>query len=399
LIVALSLILLAGCAPRRPDIWVDRLEIVVREDLSATVRFIVMQWQSAIDEQMEASETPSIEAYRDLVRQCNFDTADYLKNGAAPGFIASAEFSGSEELEYALTCIPLLAQLAAIHRLKVDERPWGTSYELQLDLGYPEAFHEVQITLPGSISVQTGAIPAGLSVETERASPDTILYTISGSRPCRGWGCPVTVVVTVMPTTEEVIVKESTKVVLVEHTVLPPTTTPSPQPTASRTPTATPSPQPTAATPSATETPEGLLVLTARSFQPNLPVIGLLALLAVLIVGGPLLAGVRVRRKRARRAAAGMGAAKLEQFHGALLDAFRSHHSLGRMVRFELGENLEEIAGQGPLADVAYHLVEWADAEGRLDDLLRGARAQNPGNERLRRLEELTALKARNSRA
>ena len=360
LVVALSLALLAACAPSRPDTWVDRLEIVVRDDLSSTVRFIVMEWQAAIDSEVQRGEEPGLDqARRDWIIPCGFATQDYLANGAAPGFVAAAQFSGKEELEYALTCVPVLAEVASLHPLSVEEWPWGASYELQLDLAYPEAFREVQITLPGRIGARTGAIPEGLSVETERVSPDTILYTISGSRPCRGWGCEVT--------------------------AAPPTTR---QPTADHTPTATPSPRPTAAAPSATEPPDYPLVLTARSFHPNLPVIGLLVLLAVLIVGGSLIAGVRAGRRRARRAAAGMGAVRLEQLHDALLDAFRSHDSLKRMVRFELDQNLDEVAGQGPLTDVVYRLVEWADAEGRLGDLLRGARAQNPGNERLRRLEE-----------
>jgi hypothetical protein len=325
-----------------------------------------------------------------LVKQCRFDTDNYLKNGDAPGIVASAEFPSKEELVYALTCIPVLAQFATVHPLGVDQRPWGTSYEIQLDLAYPEAFHEVQITLPGKIRPGIGAIPTGLSVETERIGTNRILYTISGSRPCKGWGCPEIVEVTVAPATEEMIT-----VVVTKGAVLAPTATPSPRPTATHTPTATPSPQPATVTPSATEVPEGMLVLTARSYHPNVPVISLSALVAVLIVGGLLVARVRAGRKRARRAAAGMGTVQLEQLHAALLDAFRSHDSLERMVGFKLGENLEEIAGKGPLAVVVYRLVEWADSEGRLGDLLRGARAQNPGNEHLHRLAEQAARPAR----
>ena len=53
------------------------------------------------------------------------------------------------------------------------------------------------------------------------------------------------------------------------------------------------------------------------------------------------------------------------------------------MVRFGLSENLQAIAAGGSLSDVGFALLRWAEAQGRLDELVRQAQAQNPGNREL----------------
>ena len=67
----------------------------------------------------------------------------------------------------------------------------------------------------------------------------------------------------------------------------------------------------------------------------------------------------------------------------ALLDAFPSFAVLERMVRFGLNENLHAVAGVGDLNDIVFRLLAWAQAQGRLTDLVTEASKANPGNSKL----------------
>ncbi len=69
-------------------------------------------------------------------------------------------------------------------------------------------------------------------------------------------------------------------------------------------------------------------------------------------------------------------------FQQALLNAF-SLDELRMMVRIELGENLEVIAGTGSLAAIVDELIRWAERNGRLADLVRGSSKTRPGNREL----------------
>ena len=71
-----------------------------------------------------------------------------------------------------------------------------------------------------------------------------------------------------------------------------------------------------------------------------------------------------------------------EELQEALLSAF-TLDTLRRMVRFGLDESLEQIAGPGNLRAVVFDLVDWAQREGRLPDLLQAAHKAAPGNARL----------------
>lgn len=71
--------------------------------------------------------------------------------------------------------------------------------------------------------------------------------------------------------------------------------------------------------------------------------------------------------------------AQLEALVKALLAAFPSPPSLSRLTRFKLDLNLSAVA-TGNLHDQTFALVEWAETNGRLRDLIVGARDQNPGN-------------------
>ncbi|MEM7126214.1 MAG: effector-associated domain EAD1-containing protein [Chloroflexota bacterium] len=68
------------------------------------------------------------------------------------------------------------------------------------------------------------------------------------------------------------------------------------------------------------------------------------------------------------------------QTHGALLSAFTDRFQLEKMVRFELGENLNTIAGGNSLDEVTFRLVGWAETQGKLKELVLAAQDANPSN-------------------
>jgi eukaryotic-like serine/threonine-protein kinase len=74
------------------------------------------------------------------------------------------------------------------------------------------------------------------------------------------------------------------------------------------------------------------------------------------------------------------------QLSRALLDAYPTRQALTQMVRVKLSQNLEEITSTGTLADVVFELIRWAEAQGRLDDLICAGYAGNPNNALLREL-------------
>ena len=72
------------------------------------------------------------------------------------------------------------------------------------------------------------------------------------------------------------------------------------------------------------------------------------------------------------------------QLQKALLSAFPSNGVLREMVSVALDQRLDEIAGGGNLSDIVFNLIVWAQARGKVSDLLMGAVKQNPGNPKLR---------------
>ncbi|KST64922.1 toll/interleukin-1 receptor domain-containing protein [Mastigocoleus testarum] len=77
-----------------------------------------------------------------------------------------------------------------------------------------------------------------------------------------------------------------------------------------------------------------------------------------------------------------------KQFHDALLSAFPSEADLEQMVNFELDENLNYIATGGNYSEVVFKLIKWAQAQGRIEELLTAARSANPGNPKLKSFDE-----------
>jgi len=67
-----------------------------------------------------------------------------------------------------------------------------------------------------------------------------------------------------------------------------------------------------------------------------------------------------------------------ERLHTALASAFPTRGSLERMLRFELDVKLNDISAEADnLSSSVFRVIEWAEAHGRMDKLLAGARAAN----------------------
>jgi Effector-associated domain 1/Effector-associated domain 7 len=73
-----------------------------------------------------------------------------------------------------------------------------------------------------------------------------------------------------------------------------------------------------------------------------------------------------------------------QELRDALISAYPSRPSLEQMVRFKLNENLNTITGDGSLAEIIFNLINWAEAQGRLEELVTKAHAANSGNPQLR---------------
>ena len=69
------------------------------------------------------------------------------------------------------------------------------------------------------------------------------------------------------------------------------------------------------------------------------------------------------------------------------MDAYPSVEDLEIMVYEELNENLNAIAGGGNLKGVVFNLIRWAEASGKLNQLIEGASQGNPYNPRLQAIK------------
>lgn len=76
---------------------------------------------------------------------------------------------------------------------------------------------------------------------------------------------------------------------------------------------------------------------------------------------------------------------QLQALQDALVSAFPSYADLKMMLLFQLNERLQMYVAPGPMNQVAMDLIEWAEAQGKLEALIAGARARNPGNVPLQR--------------
>ncbi len=83
-----------------------------------------------------------------------------------------------------------------------------------------------------------------------------------------------------------------------------------------------------------------------------------------------------------------LSATQMQHLTEALLAAFYKKANLAQMVRFGLNEHLDVIAGGNDLSEIAFNLVQWAEAYERIEDLLIGARKQNAGNSKLKAISQ-----------
>ena len=75
-----------------------------------------------------------------------------------------------------------------------------------------------------------------------------------------------------------------------------------------------------------------------------------------------------------------LAGSQIAQLLDALLDAYSRRDDLRIMMRVELDENFDAIAGGDTLRAAAFSLIEWAQRTGRTEELIAGARRSNPGN-------------------
>lgn len=77
---------------------------------------------------------------------------------------------------------------------------------------------------------------------------------------------------------------------------------------------------------------------------------------------------------------------QIEQIHEALMNGYRSHSDLSRMVRINLDISLNEISTGKNLSETAFDLVNWADSRGKVSELIQSAYNDNPSNPKIRQL-------------
>ncbi len=75
---------------------------------------------------------------------------------------------------------------------------------------------------------------------------------------------------------------------------------------------------------------------------------------------------------------------RFDQLERALLAAYPDEVPLKRMVRSVLGERLQAIAGGNNQTELIFSLLEWAESENKVGELLRGAHRHNPRNKEVR---------------
>src|SRR6266571_6174457 len=76
----------------------------------------------------------------------------------------------------------------------------------------------------------------------------------------------------------------------------------------------------------------------------------------------------------------------------AISDAFRTPAKLNRMLRFRLGKRLNEITLADNLIDMVFGLIDAAESEGWVDQLIIAALNENPGNPKLRAVAQQLGL-------
>jgi len=69
-----------------------------------------------------------------------------------------------------------------------------------------------------------------------------------------------------------------------------------------------------------------------------------------------------------------------QKIQEALINAFPNMASLEQMLSFQLNKNLRAIAPEGSLQEIVFVLIQAAESQGWVEDLIRAACTSNPGN-------------------
>jgi Effector-associated domain 1 len=77
---------------------------------------------------------------------------------------------------------------------------------------------------------------------------------------------------------------------------------------------------------------------------------------------------------------------ELKQLQAALVSAFPSQSELAQMVLFGMNENLNTISQSTNLREMVFDLIQWAQAKGRTQELVRAALEANATNPELQQL-------------
>jgi hypothetical protein len=78
---------------------------------------------------------------------------------------------------------------------------------------------------------------------------------------------------------------------------------------------------------------------------------------------------------------------QVRRLHEAIVSDF-SRPEMERLVRFGLAERLDEISPEGPLDMVVLELIQWAERQGRTEDLIQAVRRALPNNQMIQAIAE-----------
>ena len=76
---------------------------------------------------------------------------------------------------------------------------------------------------------------------------------------------------------------------------------------------------------------------------------------------------------------------QMQALRDALVSAYPRYETLSQLMLFQLNERLDNVVARGPMNDVAFELIMWAESQGKLEPLIAGALTQVPHNPALRR--------------
>jgi hypothetical protein len=80
-----------------------------------------------------------------------------------------------------------------------------------------------------------------------------------------------------------------------------------------------------------------------------------------------------------------LSADQTKKLHAAILAGYNGS-DLEQLARFELGERLDNLVKPGALPDVVLNLIDWAEKQDRVEDLIRAVQRGRPANKEIQRL-------------